>query len=95
MKIFDLLEKSIELGASDIHLTAECPPIARVNGIFKNLSEDNLTYQDTEYISKSITTSENFQRLQKYGEIDFSLQVDDGNRFRVNIYKQKESMQLQ
>ena len=89
MKIFDLLEKSIELGASDIHLTAECPPIARVNGIFKNLSEDNLTHQDTEYISKSITTSENFQRLQKYGEIDFSLQVDDGNRFRVNIYKQK------
>ena len=32
MNIFDLLKNSIELGASDIHLTVDSQPIARIKG---------------------------------------------------------------
>ena len=39
MNIFDLLKKSIDLGASDIHITVNSTPIARVKGSFVNLSE--------------------------------------------------------
>ena len=34
MNIHDLLKKSIELGASDIHITINSTPIARVKGSF-------------------------------------------------------------
>ena len=39
VNIHDLLKKSIELGASDIHITINSTPIARVKGSFVNLSE--------------------------------------------------------
>ena len=32
MNIFKLLEIGVELGASDIHITVDSPPIARVKG---------------------------------------------------------------
>ena len=48
MNIFDLLKKSIELGASDIHITVNSTPIARVKGSFVNLSEIVLNYGNRE-----------------------------------------------
>ena len=39
VNIHDLLKKSIELGASDIHITINSTPIARVKGSFVNLSK--------------------------------------------------------
>lgn len=89
MKIFSLLEKAVGLGASDVHITVDCPPRARIKGKFENLREENLTPQDTEDMSREITTTKNFNRLQEHGEVDFSLVIDNGDRFRVNAYKQK------
>ena len=37
MNIFELLEIAVELGASDIHITVDSPPIARVKGSFVKL----------------------------------------------------------
>ena len=39
MNIFDLLKIAIELGASDIHITVESPPIARIKGKFIKLTD--------------------------------------------------------
>ena len=77
MNIFALLEIAVELGASDVHLTVNCPPRARIKGRFENLREAN-----------------NFKRLQEHGEVDFSLSLDNGDRFRVNAYKQKGNLTL-
>lgn len=89
MNIFSLLEVAVELGASDVHITVNCPPRARIKGKFVNLREENLTYQDTENMSREITTTKNFNKLQDHGEVDFSLSLDNGDRFRINVYKQK------
>lgn len=89
MDIFALLEIAVELGASDVHLTVNCPPRARIKGRFENLREEILTPEDTENMSREITTANNFKRLQEHGEVDFSLSLDNGDRFRVNAYKQK------
>ncbi|MGX4601535.1 type IV pilus twitching motility protein PilT [Faecalimicrobium sp. JNUCC 81] len=89
MNIFSLLEIAIELGASDVHITVDCPPRARVKGKFVNLREDSLTPQDTEDMSREITGSRKFKRLQEHGEVDFSVSIDNGDRFRVNAYKQR------
>lgn len=89
MNIFDLLKIAIELGASDIHITVDSPPIARIKGKFIKLTEKILTKYDTEEMAKEIVGEKNFKRIQEYGECDFSVAIESGERFRVNAYKQK------
>ena len=89
MNIFDLLKIAIELGASDIHITVDSPPIARIKGKFIKLTEKILTKYDTEEMAKEIAGEKNFKRIQAYGECDFSVAIESGERFRVNAYKQK------
>jgi len=89
MNIFDLLKKGIELGASDIHITVQKAPIARIKGKFENLSDKVLTSNDTKQMTTHIAGEKNFKRIEEHGECDFSVSLETGERFRVNAYKQK------
>ena len=89
MNIFDLLKIAIELGASDIHITVDSPPIARIKGKFIKLTDKILTKYDTEEMAKEIAGEKNFKRIQEHGECYFSVAIESGERFRVNAYKQK------
>ena len=55
MNIFDLLKIAIELGASDIHITVNSQPIARIKGKFIKLTDKILTKYDTEEMAKEIS----------------------------------------
>ena len=89
MDIFDLLKIAVELEASDIHITVDSVPIARIKGNFIKLTEKILTKYDTEEMTKEIAEEKNFKRIQEYGECDFSVTIESGERFRVNAYKQR------
>lgn len=89
MKIFSMLKIAVELGASDIHITTDCEPIARTKGKFVKLSDKLLTKEDTEEMAKELAGPKNFERLKKHGECDFSVSIENGERFRVNVYKQR------
>ena len=89
MNIFKLLEIGVELGASDIHITVDSPPIARVKGSFIKLREENLSKEDTFQMAKEITGPKKFKILEEHGEVDLSVSIQTGDRFRVNAYKQR------
>ena len=89
MNIFDLLKKSIEIGSSDIHITVNSIPIARVKGSFVSLSETILTKEHTQYMVRQIAGEKNLKKIEENGECDFSVSIESGERFRVNVYKQK------
>lgn len=89
MNIFKLLEIGVELGASDIHITVDSPPIARVKGSFIKLREENLSKEDTFQMAKEITGLKKFKILEEHGEVDLSVSIESGDRFRVNAYKQR------
>ncbi len=89
MNIFKLLEIGVELGASDIHITVDSPPIARVKGSFIKLREENLSKEDTFQMAKEITGTKKFKILEEHGEVDLSVSIQTGDRFRVNAYKQR------
>ena len=89
MNIFKLLEIGVELGASDIHITVDSPPIARIKGSFIKLREENLSKEDTFQMAKEITGPKKFKILEEHGEVDLSVSIKTGDRFRVNAYKQK------
>lgn len=89
MNIFDILRIAIELEASDIHITVGSMPVVRVKGRFTKLTENILTNHDTEEMTREIAGDKNFEKIEKYGECDFSVAIESGERFRVNAYKQK------
>ena len=89
MNIFKLLEIGVELGSSDIHITVDSPPIARVKGSFIKLREENLSKEDTFQMAKEITGPKKFKILEEHGEVDLSVSIQTGDRFRVNAYKQR------
>lgn len=89
MNIFDLLKKSIEIGSSDIHITVNSTPIARVKDSFVSLSETILTKEHTQSMVRQISGEKNLKKIEENGECDFSVSIESGERFRVNVYKQK------
>lgn len=94
MNINDLLKIAIELGASDIHITVDSPPIARVKGKFIKLTDKILSNQDTKEMVLDLSGEKNFNRIELHGECDFSVAMNSGERFRVNAYKQKGSFAI-
>ena len=89
MNKVNLLKLATDLEASDIHITVGSKPIARVNGEFIQLLDKILTKYDTEEMARELAGEKNFRRIREYGECDFSVAIESGERFRVNAYKQK------
>lgn len=89
MNIFDLLEKTIELKASDLHITVAYPPVMRINGKLEKYGDEILQPYDNISLVKQILTDEKFKILEEKGEIDTSISYHQLGRFRVNIYRQR------
>jgi len=95
MDIKDLLQLTIEKGASDLHIIAGIPPFLRVEGILSPISNEvGLTPDVVEKFLKEILTAEQIERLAVNKEIDFSLPFSQKGRFRVNAYTQKGTLAI-
>lgn len=86
----ELLEKTTGLGASDLHLTVGIPPTVRLNGKLTPLGEASLTQDCIEGYAKEILRS-NFDTYTEVGEADTSYSLPGTGRFRVNVFKQRNS----
>lgn len=71
-KIDELLKYAAAYGASDLHITANNPPIIRVNGELKKIPGPPLKKEDTKEIVYSILNKEQIEALERKKEIDFS-----------------------
>lgn len=91
MDLYEILDKAVVLNASDVHITVDLSPIARVNGRFKKLSNELLTNNDVYNLVKQIADKELLHKVNYEGEVDFSVSLPNGHRARVNIYKQKNN----
>ncbi len=91
--IDDLLEQTVALGASDLHLTVGSPPVARVRGHLQPIEgTEPLSPDDTQQLVYRILSSEQQKRLEIDRQIDLAYDVPGVARFRVNIYFQRESL---
>lgn len=92
--IKDLLLKALEMKASDLHITSSLPPIYRVNGALIPLEgAEPLTPEDTESLISQLLLRESFKkRLAEKGEADFSYVITGINRFRVNVFRQRQTL---
>ncbi len=89
MDIRDLLEETIKLGASDLHLCANSPPVVRVDGEIKFLDYPPLKGEDTKRLIYSLLTDRQRVEFEENLELDFSISIPGLSRFRVNIHQQR------
>lgn len=89
----ELLKLTIKEGASDLHLTVGISPIIKVNGKLIRLGEEALSPEDTEAYAREIL-KDDYDKYYSIGEYDTSYSIHGSGRFRVNIYKQRNSTAL-
>lgn len=90
MTLEELLIKTVELGASDLHITVGYPPVVRINGALEVLDEYPKLMPDVNHeLVKEATDDYTYGLLQDIGELDTSKSLKGLGRFRVNIYKQR------
>ncbi len=88
--LYQLLQKMIEKGASDLHLTTGTAPQIRVNGHLQALDgHPQLAPADTKALIYSILTDAQKHRFEEESELDFSFGLKGLSRFRGNVFLQR------
>ncbi|MBO4448252.1 MAG: type IV pilus twitching motility protein PilT [Kiritimatiellae bacterium] len=90
MHVEELLQATIDEGASDLHIRAYMPPKLRVHGELLPIMEENLSEDDTYSLVREMATDEQMAEVEKDGGADFALAHPDGTRFRVSIFKERK-----
>jgi twitching motility protein PilT len=88
-----VLSRALDLGASDVHLSAGAPPIVRINGELVGLDDEGvLDAQMIQRMIYAILTQTQRERFEAELELDFAYALPGRTRFRVNVYRQRESV---
>lgn len=92
--IYMLLEKTVELKASDLHMSVGLPPTCRINGHLVPLDYKILEAHDTEGFAAKLLNEHQMNFLAKTGEIDISVPSIAEHRCRLNIFRQRNTYSL-
>ena len=76
-------------GASDLHFSVGRPPMLRVSGGMEQIRYRTVKETDFADLVKPITPPQRWQEFTDTGDTDFSYEVGDVGRFRVNIFRQR------
>jgi twitching motility protein PilT len=88
MDITKLLTFSAKSGASDLHLTAGMPPMIRVDGDMRRIDLPMMDHKTVHALIYDIMTDKQRKDYEEFLETDFSFEVPDLARFRVNAFIQ-------
>ncbi|HEY7986691.1 MAG TPA: type IV pilus twitching motility protein PilT [Methylophilaceae bacterium] len=88
MEISDLLAFSVQNGASDLHLSAGLPPMIRVHGDVRRINAPPLEHEQVHAMITGIMNDHQRKTFAEHLECDFSIEVEDLARFRVNAFNQ-------
>ena len=89
--LYELALKLLELGGSDIFITAGSPPAFKVNQEIHRVSGQKLTPQQTSMVVRSIMNDRQSRDFDQQREINFSLNFPNVARFRVSAFTQRGS----
>lgn len=94
MRIKQLLEQMVQLGASDLHIKAGIPATVRVNGKLQRLDSPPPTPKDIEETARQILTPLQREKFESTREIDFAFGITGLARFRANFYVQRATIAM-
>jgi twitching motility protein PilT len=88
MDITQLLTFGVQQGASDCHLSAGEPPMLRIHGELKKLDHPPLSKEEVHNMVFDMMNDHQRKVFQETHECDFSFEMGDIARFRVNVFVQ-------
>ncbi len=88
----EMLQKTIQAGASDLHLTTGVPAQIRVDGQLRPIDNLVMNAADTKRLAYSVMTDGQKHQFEEKWEIDFSFGIKDLCRFRANVFTQRGSV---
>jgi len=88
MEISDLLAFSVKNKASDLHLSSGLPPMIRVHGDIRRINVPVLEHKDVHSMVYDIMNDGQRKFYEENLEVDFSFEIPNLARFRVNAFVQ-------
>jgi twitching motility protein PilT len=93
LHVNDLLERVLDLGGSDLHLTVGVEPSVRVHGELKRLTEfPVMNGSEIRRMVFAILTQKQREKFESDLELDTSHSIPGRGRFRVNVFLQRDSV---
>ncbi|HRD91767.1 MAG TPA: type IV pilus twitching motility protein PilT [Accumulibacter sp.] len=88
MDITELLAFSVKNKASDLHLSSGLPPMIRVNGDVRRINLPAMEHKDVHAMVYDIMSDGQRKQYEDTRECDFSFEIPNLARFRVNAFVQ-------
>jgi twitching motility protein PilT len=88
MDIGELLAFAVKNNASDLHLSAGLPPMIRVDGDIRRINLPALEHKEVHDLVYDIMNDKNRKDYEELLECDFSFEIPNLARFRVNAFNQ-------
>jgi len=87
--IHTLLRMVVEKNASDLHITANSTPKLRIDEQLVDAVKVVFSPEDTKRLAYSMLTKEQIAVFERDKELDFSFEITNVSRFRVNVFLQR------
>jgi len=95
LELQEILTKALDGGASDVHLVAGMPPLFRTHTVLAPSSEyPPVSAEDTVQYVLDMVGEERYARLEANRDLDFSTEVPNLGRFRVNAHWQRGTVAI-
>ncbi len=88
----ELLMSTVELDASDLHITTNSAPQVRVDGLLRPLDLPQLGAAETKQLVYSVLTDRQKKQFEETHELDFSFGIRGIARFRCNVFSQRRAV---
>lgn len=92
MDIAELLAFAVKNKASDLHLSAGLPPLLRIHGDVRRVNLPPLADADVKALVYDIMNDSQRKTFEANLEADFSFEIPNLSRFRVNAFLQSRGM---
>lgn len=76
-------------GASDMHMKADTPVKFRLQGAIRNADANALSNETIEAMAFEIMDERQINIYREKGSIDLAYQIDSGDRYRINVFRQR------
>lgn len=94
MEMIDILRVAVAKKVSDIHILVGSPPMVRVDGLVWPLTEMGpVTAEESKRLIYSMLYEDQIQKFEQNLELDFSFEIPEISRFRVNVMMQKNGVE--
>jgi twitching motility protein PilT len=93
IKLDKIFRTALQYNASDVYITTGARPILRINGDLVRIKEHEiLSKKMAEDYLLEIMNEEQKRQFQKSLDLDFSIDIEDIARFRVNMFVQRKGI---